>query len=337
MRILGIETSCDDTGIAVYDDVQGIIINKLYNQSYLHNFYGGIVPELASRKHLEMLSLLIKDILQNCYIDKHSIDGIAYTAGPGLVGSLLVGASLSTALAFSLNIPTIQVNHMEGHLLTPMLEIKKPKFPFLGLLVSGGHTQLINAWNIGKYELLGETLDDAVGEAFDKVAKLLGLDYPGGPNLSNLAKSGISGYFNFPRPMINQNNLNFSFSGLKTFVSNVIKSEGNSLQTRANIAKEFENSVIDVLVTKSKKALKELNYSTLVVSGGVSVNTELRKQMNNMINDIRGEVFYPRAELCTDNGAMIAYVGMLRFKKFSNFNLEIFVYPKWSISDLKSI
>ncbi|XBC39287.1 MAG: tRNA (adenosine(37)-N6)-threonylcarbamoyltransferase complex transferase subunit TsaD [Buchnera aphidicola (Nurudea shiraii)] len=337
MRVLGIETSCDDTGIAIYDSVKGIIANKLYNQSYFHNFYGGVVPELASQKHLEVLATLIKDMLKEFNVNKYSIDGIAYTAGPGLVGSLLVGASLSTALAFSLSIPTILVNHMEGHLLTPMLEFKKLKFPFVGLLVSGGHTQLVNAFGIGKYELLGTSLDDAVGEAFDKVAKLLGLSYPGGPSLSKLAKLGKSGRFHFPRPMINQKNLDFSFSGLKTFVSNVIKLHKNNFQTRADIAKEFENAATDILVSKSKKALKQLNYSTLVVSGGVSLNSNLRKKINIMISDFQGKVFYPRLDLCTDNGAMIAYVGMLRLKKFSNFDLKISVHPKWSITDVDPV
>ncbi|XBC37720.1 MAG: tRNA (adenosine(37)-N6)-threonylcarbamoyltransferase complex transferase subunit TsaD [Buchnera aphidicola (Meitanaphis elongallis)] len=337
MRILGIETSCDDTGIAIYDDTIGIIFNKLYDQSYLHNYYGGVVPELASRKHLEVLAVLIKNTLKEFNIDKRSINAIAYTAGPGLIGSLLVGAALATALAYSLNIPTILVNHMEGHLLTPMLGCNAPKFPFVGLLVSGGHTQLIHAHSIGKYELLGESLDDAAGEAFDKVAKLLGLNYPGGPSLSKLAESGVLNYFNFPRPMINRANLNFSFSGLKTYVSNMIKKEKIDFQTKANIAKEFENAVTDVLVSKSKKALEQLGYTTLVVSGGVSINVVLRSKLNCMAKNYKKEIFFPKSELCTDNGAMIAYVGMLRFKRFSSFDLKIIVYPKWSIVDLKSI
>ncbi|XBC38238.1 MAG: tRNA (adenosine(37)-N6)-threonylcarbamoyltransferase complex transferase subunit TsaD [Buchnera aphidicola (Floraphis choui)] len=337
MRILGIETSCDDTGIAIYDNIKGIMSNKLYSQSHFHNYYGGVVPELASRKHLEILITLIEDMLKEYNIDKRSIHAIAYTAGPGLIGSLLVGASLATALAFSLNIPTILVNHMEGHLLTPMLERIKPKFPFVGLLVSGGHTQLINAYGIGKYELLGRSLDDSVGETFDKIAKLLGLNYPGGPSLSKLAESGKLGSFDFPRPMMNRINLNFSFSGLKTFISNIIKTKNINFQTRADIAREFENSVTDVLVLKSKKALNKLNYSTLVVSGGVSANVVLRKKLNDMVEHFRGKVFYSKPELCTDNGVMIAYTGMLRFKKFRTFNLEISVYPKWSITDLKPI
>ncbi|QCI23098.1 tRNA (adenosine(37)-N6)-threonylcarbamoyltransferase complex transferase subunit TsaD [Buchnera aphidicola] len=336
MKILGIETSCDDTGIAIYDSVEGIIYNKLYSQSYFHNFYGGVVPELASRKHLEVLAILIKDMFVESGIDKRSIDAIAYTAGPGLVGSLLVGASLSTALAFSLNIPTILVNHMEGHLLTPMIEQKKLQFPFVGLLVSGGHTQLINAYDIGKYELLGESLDDAVGETFDKIAKLLGLSYPGGPSLSKLAQSGILGTFNFPRPMIHRMDLNFSFSGLKTFVTNIIKMKKHNFQTQANIAKEFEHAVTDVLVNKSKRALEQLNYATLVVSGGVSMNSMLRYKLDGMIKCYKGQVFYPKLELCGDNGAMIAHIGMLRFKE-SSYDLNISVYPKWSITDLKPI
>lgn len=337
MRILGIETSCDDTGIAIYDDAVGILSDKLYNQSHFHNFYGGVVPELASRKHLEVLAMLIETMFQEFNIDKSSIDAIAYTAGPGLVGSLLVGATLATSLAFSLNIPTILVNHMEGHLLTPMLERTRIKFPFVGLLVSGGHTQLINAHDIGKYELLGESLDDAVGEAFDKIAKLLGLNYPGGSSLSKLAKSGIPGYFKFPRPIINRKDLNFSFSGLKTFVSNIIRKEKLNFQMRANIAKEFENAVTDVLVAKSKQALEKLNYTTLVVSGGVSANTILRQKLNSMGKFFHRKVFFSKPEWCTDNGLMIAYVGMLRFKKFKNFDLNIAVFPKWALTDLRVI
>ncbi|XBC44422.1 MAG: tRNA (adenosine(37)-N6)-threonylcarbamoyltransferase complex transferase subunit TsaD [Buchnera aphidicola (Schlechtendalia peitan)] len=337
MRILGIETSCDDTGIAIYDDISGIIFNKLYNQSNFHHSYGGIVPELASRKHLEILALLIDRTLRQFNINKNSINAIAYTAGPGLIGSLLVGSSLATALSFALNIPIISVNHMEGHLLTPMLESNKPSFPFIGLLVSGGHTLLVNALGIGKYKLLGESLDDAVGEVFDKIAKLLELKHPNGSSLSKIAQSGVFSYFNFPRPMINQDNLNFSFSGLKTFVSNVIKREGSNFQVRANIAREFEHAITDVLVKKSKRALEQLNYSTLVVSGGVSINQTLREKLNNMIKIYKGKVFYSRSDLCSDNGAMIAYVGMLRFKKFSSFNLNISVYPKWSIADLKPV
>ncbi|ANF16873.1 hypothetical protein XW81_00270 [Buchnera aphidicola (Schlechtendalia chinensis)] len=337
MRILGIETSCDDTGISVYDSIEGILFNKVFSQFNSYNSYGGIVPELASRKHLEVLSKLIQNSFEEFNLDKNSINAIAYTAGPGLTGSLLIGASLAVALAFSLNIPTISVNHMEGHLLTPMLEDKKPKFPFIGLLVSGGHTQLINARGIGEYELLGESLDDAAGEVFDKVAKLLGLKYPGGSNLSKLAESGVRKNFCFPKPMINQKNLNFSFSGLKTFVSNVIKKEKFDFQTRANIAKEFEHVIVEILVEKSKRALEKLNYTTLVVSGGVSINKVLRKKLNNMMNIRKGKVFYSRPELCSDNGVMIAYVGMLRFRKFKSFDLRILVHPRWSITELKSI
>lgn len=338
MRILGIETSCDDTGVAIYDSINGIIFNKLVNQSTINDHYGGIVPELAARKHLIVLPHLIKQALHFNNISKGCINAIAYTAGPGLAGSLLVGASLGSALAFSLNIPTIIVNHMEGHLLTPMLENNKPKFPFLALLVSGGHTQLINAHDWGVYTLLGESLDDSVGEAFDKVAKLLGLKYPGGPNLSQLATFGIKNKFVFPRPMINHSGFNFSFSGLKTYVANFIKKLDDNFQNRADIAKEFENSVVDILVNKCKKALIKLNYVNLVVSGGVSANYQLRRRINKMVCKYGKKVFYSNLELCTDNAAMIAYVGMLRFEQSRTINnLKISIYPRWLITDLNKI
>ncbi|AAO26794.1 putative O-sialoglycoprotein endopeptidase [Buchnera aphidicola str. Bp (Baizongia pistaciae)] len=335
--ILGIETSCDDTCVAVYDTNNGVIFNQVYSQSQLYNYYGGIVPEFSARKHLEILIVLLKNIFKKGKISKNLIDAVAYTAGPGLVGSLLVGASVGTALAYSLKVPVVLVNHMEAHLLTPMLENIKPTFPFLALLVSGGHTQLINALGIGEYELLGETLDDAVGEAFDKVAQALGLGYPGGSNLSKLARSGIPGTFNFPRPMINNSNLNFSFSGLKTFVLNIIQKNNNDFQIKANIAREFENAVVDSLVIKCIRALKKLKYTTLVVSGGVSKNDVLRMHINRIIKQYNYKVFYSHLKYCSDNAAMIAYVGSIRYKKFKSLNLEIKINPNWSIVDLAKI
>lgn len=337
MRILGIETSCDDTAIAVYDSEFGIIFNQVYNQADLNDTYGGIVPELAARKHSETLVVLLKNLFFIGKISKDSIDAVAYTSGPGLAGSLLIGASVGTALAFSLNIPVVLVNHMEAHLLTPMLSKRQPKFPFVTLLVSGGHTQLINALGIGNYKLLGSTRDDAAGEAFDKIAQLLGLKYPGGANLSKLARLGISGKFNFPRPMISCSGLDFSFSGLKTYVTNIIKKNNDDFQTKADIAKEFESAVVDSLVFKCIRAMKKLNYNTLVVSGGVSKNKILRKSLNKIINKYSYKVFYPMSEYCTDNAAMVAYVGYVRFDKFKSFNVNIKINPSWSIEDLKKI
>ena len=337
MRILGIETSCDDTGIAVYDSIDGVIFNKVYNQSHLYNLYGGIVPEFAARKHSETLIILLQKFFKTNYISKSSINAIAYTSGPGLVGSLLIGASLGTALAFSLNIPVVLVNHMEAHLLTPMLEHSVPDFPCLALLVSGGHTQLIKVFKIGDYQLLGESRDDAVGEAFDKVAQFLGLGYPGGLNLSKLAQSGVPGVFNFPRPMIHHSGLDFSFSGLKTHVFNVIQKQQNNFQTRANIAREFESAIVDSLVIKCEKALKKLKYKTLIVSGGVSQNNVLRMRINKMVYQHNCKALYPNSKYCTDNAAMIAYTGFIRFRKFNSLNLEIIINPNWSIIDLKPI
>lgn len=337
MRVLGIETSCDDTGIAIYDDRLGLMINLLHNQFDLHSKYGGIVPELAARSHMKKTVPLIERALMQSGCDVKSISAIAYTAGPGLMGSLLIGASISHALSFSWNIPIIPVNHMEGHLLSPMLEEKKIEFPFIALLVSGGHTQLIEAFKIGSYKLLGESLDDSVGDAFDKTAKLLGLSYPGGPSLSKMAKYGTPGRFKFPRPMIKSSDLNFSFSGLKTYTSNLINKQEKDFQTRADIAYEFESAVIDILVIKCKRALKKTGLNRIVVAGGVSANDSLREKIKLMAICCKSQVFYVRPELCTDNGAMIAYVGMLRFKERKPSKLNIFVSPNWLLSDLKSI
>ncbi|WMY96871.1 MAG: tRNA (adenosine(37)-N6)-threonylcarbamoyltransferase complex transferase subunit TsaD [Arsenophonus sp.] len=336
MRILGIETSCDETGIAIYDDVLGLLANQVYSQK-VHADYGGVVPELASRDHLRKIIPLIKLALKEASLVGTDIHGIAYTAGPGLISALLIGATIGCSLAFAWGVPIIPVNHMEGHLLSPMLENNSPKFPFLALLVSGGHTQLINAMAIGKYQLLGESIDDASGEAFDKISKLLGLGYPGGPALSSMAKKGKSGRFSFPRPMINHPGLNFSFSGLKTFAANTIRNNFLDEQTIADIAYEFENAIVDILIVKSKRALEATGLNRLVISGGVSANNTLRIKMAESIEKIGGEVFFSSPKFCTDNGAMIALTGMLRFKNSVTDSIDIIVKPRWPLTELSPL
>ena len=302
MRVLGIETSCDETGIAIYDDEKGLLANQLYSQVKLHADYGGVVPELASRDHVRKTVPLIQAALKEAGLTAKEIDAVAYTAGPGLVGALLVGATVGRSLAFAWDVPAIPVHHMEGHLLAPMLEENPPEFPFVALLVSGGHTQLISVTGIGKYELLGESIDDAAGEAFDKTAKLLGLDYPGGPMLSKMAAQGTEGRFVFPRPMTDRPGLDFSFSGLKTFAANTIRNNDNDEQTRADIARAFEDAVVDTLMIKCKRALDQTGFKRLVMAGGVSANRTLRAKLAEMMQKRRGEVFYARPEFCTDNG-----------------------------------
>ncbi|MDN6071752.1 MAG: tRNA (adenosine(37)-N6)-threonylcarbamoyltransferase complex transferase subunit TsaD, partial [Enterobacterales bacterium] len=279
MRILGIETSCDETGIAIYDDEQGILANQLYSQIKLHADYGGVVPELASRDHVRKTIPLIQAALKEANLTAKDLDGVAYTAGPGLVGALLVGATVGRALAFAWDLPAVPVHHMEGHLLAPMLEDNPPEFPFVALLVSGGHTQLISVTGMGQYELLGESIDDAAGEAFDKTAKLLGLDYPGGPMLSKMAQQGEEGRFIFPRPMTDRPGLDFSFSGLKTFAANTIRNNESDDQTRADIARAFEDAVVDTLAIKCKRALGQTGFKRLVMAGGVSANRTLRARL----------------------------------------------------------
>ncbi|QIQ41117.1 MAG: tRNA (adenosine(37)-N6)-threonylcarbamoyltransferase complex transferase subunit TsaD [Buchnera aphidicola (Aphis urticata)] len=338
MKVFGIETSCDDTGLAVYDQTQGLLINELYNQKKIHANYGGIIPELASREHSKKIIFLIDKIFKKINMKK-DINLIAYTAGPGLVGSLLVGATFAYSLGFALNIPVLPVNHMEAHLLSPMLECKSITFPFIGLLVSGKHTQIIAAYKLGQYEILGNSLDDAAGEAFDKISKLLNLKYPNGRELSNLAVKGIKMDLQFPRPMKNHSNLNFSFSGLKTFTTDMIKNKTLNFQQKANIAKAFEDAVIDILLIKTQKALHQKKWSNLVIAGGVSANKLLRKKSEVMMRKVfNGKVFYARSEFCTDNGAMIAYLGSLYYNK-KNFSssLEILVKPKWSLDNLSEL
>ncbi len=339
MRILGIETSCDETGIAIYDEQQGLIANQLYSQIEMHADYGGVVPELASRDHIRKTLPLIQAALDEAKITAKDIDGIAYTAGPGLVGALLVGSTIARSLAYAWNIPALGVHHMEGHLLAPMLEENPPEFPFIALLVSGGHTQLIKVEKVGSYELLGESIDDAAGEAFDKTGKLLGLDYPAGVALSKLAEQGNPERFKFPRPMTDRPGLDFSFSGLKTATANEINkqiAQQGELdeQTRCDIAYAFQDAVVDTLMIKCRRALKQTGYKRLVVAGGVSANKKLRQNLAELMKKQKGEVFYPRPAFCTDNGAMIAYAGFLRLKKGEQSDLSISVKPRWPMVEL---
>lgn len=334
MRVLGIESSCDETGIAIYDDKVGLLANQLYSQVKLHADYGGVVPELASRDHVRKTVPLIQAALKEANLTAKDIDAVAYTAGPGLVGALLVGATIGQALAFAWQVPAIPVHHMEAHLLAPMLEKTPPPLPFVALLVSGGHTQLVKVTAIGKYQLLGESVDDAAGEAFDKTAKLLGLDYPGGLMLSQLAQKGRANRFIFPRPMTDPPGLDFSFSGLKTFAANTIKNNDDDNQTRADIAYAFEDAVVDTLAIKCKRALIQTGFSRLVIAGGVSANQPLRLKLTKMMQKQGGEIFYARPEFCTDNGAMIAYTGLIRLKTNKNNDLCVTVRPRWPLSAL---
>lgn len=337
MRVLGIETSCDETGIAIYDQQQGLLSHVLYSQIPLHADYGGVVPELASRDHIRKTIPLIKQALAEAGCDATSIDGVAYTAGPGLAGALLVGAAIGRSLALAWGKPALAVHHMEGHLLAPMLEETPPQFPFLALLVSGGHTQLVGVEGIGRYTLLGESIDDAAGEAFDKTAKLMGLDYPGGPLLAKLATQGNSKKYKFPRPMTDRPGLDFSFSGLKTAAANVIAKEGNSAEVQADIAASFQQAVVDTLVIKCERALAQTGYKRLVIAGGVSANTSLREQLAQLLKRHGGEVFYPRKEFCTDNGAMIALAGFYRLAAGQQQDLTIGVTPRWPMQELPAV
>ena len=342
MRILGIETSCDETGVAIYDEEKGLIANQLHTQIALHADYGGVVPELASRDHIRKLAPLLQAALQEANLTAKDIDGIAYTSGPGLVGALLVGSTVARSLAYAWNIPAIGVHHMEGHLLAPMLEENPPHFPFVALLVSGGHTQLVRVDGVGRYELLGESIDDAAGEAFDKTAKLLGLDYPGGAALARLALKGTPNHFAFPRPMTDRPGLDFSFSGLKTFAANtlhqVMQEEGElTEQSKADIAYAFQEAVVDTLAIKCKRALKQTGLKRLVIAGGVSANKQLRQTLAELMQQLGGEVFYPQPQFCTDNGAMIAYAGFLRLKQGQQQDLAIEVRPRWAMTELTAI
>jgi len=334
MIILGLETSCDETGVALYDTEQGLLAHALHSQISLHEIYGGVVPELASRDHVRRIVPLVRKVLADANISGSDLDGVAYTAGPGLIGALLVGVSTGRSLAYGWNIPAVAVHHMEGHLLAPMLEDNPPKLPFIALLVSGGHTMLVKVEDVGRYEILGESLDDAAGEAFDKTAKLLGLAYPGGPALSALAEKGDSKRFRFPRPMTDRPGLDFSFSGLKTFAVNTFKKEGDDDQTKADIACAFVEAVVDTLAIKCKRALQQTGIKTLVAAGGVSANTQLREKLKTVCHVEGAEVFYPRPEFCTDNGAMIAYAGALRLQAGAGEALGFEGRPRWPLSEL---
>lgn len=342
MRILGIETSCDETGIAIYDNKLGLLAHDLYSQAEVHAEYGGVVPELASRDHVRKILPLIKKVLMDANTSPKQIDGIAFTSGPGLIGALMVGACVGRSLAYAWKIPAIGVHHMEGHLLAPMLEDSSPEFPFVALLVSGGHTQLVEVENVGVYRILGESLDDAAGEAFDKAAKMLDLDYPGGPAIAELAKRGVIGRFKFPRPMINRPGLDFSFSGLKTFTLNTIISHraDNVLpddQTMADIAYAFEDAVVDTLRIKCLRALKKTGLKRLVIAGGVSANVRLRERLAESLDEVDGKVFFSRHEFCTDNGAMIAFAGCQRLLAGQHESLELNIQPRWPIDRLQSL
>jgi N6-L-threonylcarbamoyladenine synthase len=335
MLVLGIESSCDETGIALYDTDKGLLAHALHSQIEMHAEYGGVVPELASRDHIRRAIPLIQHVLDEAGLTLQDIDGIAYTQGPGLSGALLVGTSIAEALAFTLNIPTIGVHHLEGHLLAPLLEENPPSFPFVALLVSGGHTQLMRVGGIGDYELLGDTMDDAAGEAFDKTAKLLGLSYPGGPAVSKLALQGKPDRFKLPRPMLNSGDLNFSFSGLKTAVLTLANSNDLDEQTKADIAYEFQEAVTELLTTKCMSALRETRLDSLIVSGGVGANQQLRAKLNAATKRKLCKVHYPRLEFCTDNGAMIAFAGAMRMQHAKAGDYSFTVKPRWDLAELR--
>ncbi|WP_045858026.1 tRNA (adenosine(37)-N6)-threonylcarbamoyltransferase complex transferase subunit TsaD [Teredinibacter purpureus] len=341
MRVLGIETSCDETGVAVYDSEAGLLGHDLYSQIELHAEYGGVVPELASRDHIRKLIPLIDSILDRTD-SQNKIDAIAYTCGPGLIGALLVGGCVGRSLAYAWNVPAIGVHHMEGHLLAPLLEDNPPDFPFVALLVSGGHTQLVEVKGIGEYTLLGESLDDAAGEAFDKAAKMMDLDYPGGPHIARLAEKGTPGRFKFPRPMTDRPGLDFSFSGLKTFTLNTVTkhAQADGLpddQTCADIAFAFQEAVVDTLAIKCRRALQQCNMNTLIIAGGVSANNRLRERLEEALAKINSRVFYARHEFCTDNGAMIAFAGCQRLVAGQKTGLAVDVMPRWPLDTLESL
>lgn len=345
MKVLGLETSCDETGLAIFDSEllaegkSGLLGQVLYSQIELHATYGGVVPELASRDHIRKLVPLFEELLAQCNIDKQDIDAVAFTKGPGLIGALMTGALFGRSLAYALDIPAIGVHHMEGHLLSPLLGANPPEFPFVSLLVSGGHTLLVAAHAIGEYEILGESIDDAAGECFDKAAKMLGLPYPGGPNVARLAENGDPNAYELPRPMLHRG-LDFSFSGMKTAVHNLIKdTPGSDIdeQVRADIAASFQHAVVDTLVKKCVKALKQTGMKQLVIAGGVSANLHLRQTLEQELAKINATVHYAPLELCTDNGAMIAYAGYERLQAGQADDLAVSCVPRWTISDLPAL
>jgi N6-L-threonylcarbamoyladenine synthase len=342
MLVLGLETSCDETGVALYDSDKGLLAHRLYSQVALHAEYGGVVPELASRDHIRKTLPLVTEVLKAAGKQKSDLEAIAYTAGPGLVGALMVGSCVGRSLAYSLGIPAVGVHHMEGHLLAPMLEDNPPEFPFVALLVSGGHTQLVQVDAIGEYTMLGESVDDAAGEAFDKCAKMLDLDYPGGPRVAALAEKGDVDRFQFPRPMVDRPGLDFSFSGLKTFTLNTVQKHAleDGLpddQTCADIACAFQEAVVDTLVIKCRRALQQTGFKTLVIAGGVSANTRLREKLEKALAKIDSKVFYARHEFCTDNGAMIAYAGCQRLVAGQQQDLPVQVHARWPLDSLQPL
>lgn len=340
MIVLGVESSCDETGLALYHTERGLLAHALHSQVAMHEEYGGVVPELASRDHVKRAIPLLEKILFDSGLSLSAIDAIAYTQGPGLAGALLVGASIANGLALSLGKSVLGIHHLEGHLLSPMLSKNAPEFPFVALLVSGGHTQLMRVDDVGEYTLLGETLDDAAGEAFDKSAKLLGLGYPGGPAISRLAEHGDPSVYALPRPMLHSKNLDFSFSGLKTAVLTLVKNHPGELNEndKANIARSFVEAIVDVLVAKCQTALKETKLKRLVIAGGVGANAQLRAALNSAASKKHFQVFYPELELCTDNGAMIAFAGALRLQRNPNaasYDYGFTVKPRWPLHELR--
>ena len=341
MRVLGIETSCDETGVAVYAGGRGMLAHAVFSQTEIHARYGGVVPELASRDHVRKTLPLIRQVLEEGDLSPRDIEGVAYTAGPGLIGALLVGAALGRSLAWTWGVPAIGVHHMEGHLLAPLLEEPAPEFPFVALLVSGGHTQLVAVAGIGRYHLLGESLDDAAGEAFDKTAKLLGLPYPGGPALAALAERGDPGRYQFPRPMTDRPGLDFSFSGLKTFTLNTLREElagrTDAEQVRADIARAFEEAVVETLIIKCRRAVRQTGYPRLVLAGGVSANQRLRAGMDQALAREGARVFYPRPAFCTDNGAMIAFAGWHRLQGGTGEPLSFSPRARWDLASLPAV
>ncbi|MES9966028.1 MAG: tRNA (adenosine(37)-N6)-threonylcarbamoyltransferase complex transferase subunit TsaD [Sedimenticola sp.] len=344
MRVLGIETSCDETGVAIYDGENGLLGHRVYTQTDVHAEFGGVVPELASRDHVRKTLPMIRGLLADVGLEKGDIGAVAYTSGPGLVGALLVGGAIGRTLAWAWDVPALGVHHMEGHLLAPMLEAEAPEFPFVALLVSGGHTQLVEVRGVGQYRMLGESLDDAAGEAFDKTAKLLGLPYPGGPELARLAEQGDPGRYRFPRPMTDRPGLDFSFSGLKTFALNTLqeaqREEGEAFEkggTKADIARAFEDAVVETLAIKCRRAVRESGSKTLVLAGGVSANRRLRARIQEIMEKEGGRAYYPRPEFCTDNGAMIAYAGWQRLNAGQHEPLVFGAKPRWPMADLPAL
>lgn len=334
MRVLGIETSCDETGVAVYDARHGLLAYVIHSQVDLHKRYGGVVPELASRDHVRKLLPLVRGVMKDAGSVAGDIDGVAYTAGPGLMGALLVGAALARSLAFAWQVPAVGVHHMEGHLLAPMLEHDPPSFPFLALLVSGGHTQLVAVAGVGRYQLLGESLDDAAGEAFDKTAKLLGLPYPGGPALANLAIKGDPARFRFPRPMTDRPGLDMSFSGLKTYAINTLERHRCEANIESHIARAFEEAVVETLLIKCRRALEQTGLQRLVVAGGVGANQRLRGAIAGLGDEIGCQIHYPRVEFCTDNGAMVAYAGAQRLAAGESDTLSFKTRARWHLEEM---